>query len=86
MSNMYLVRFKPSVEKSLAKLPKKDQYRVTLALAGLSVDPFIGKKLQGEYKGYYSIRVWPYRIVYTIVKQELMVIVVAVGHRQGVYS
>lgn len=83
---MYHTKLKPSAEKSLARLPQKDQLRIQLTLVGLASDPFMGKKLQGEYKGYWSVRVWPYRIVYTIVKQELMVIVVAVGHRQGVYS
>ncbi|MBI4407115.1 MAG: type II toxin-antitoxin system RelE/ParE family toxin [Candidatus Kerfeldbacteria bacterium] len=82
---MYQVSLKPSAEKSLAKLPTKDQQRVRLALIGLQKDPYGGKKLQGEYKGYWSIRVWPYRIIYTIMKQELIVIVVAIGHRQGVY-
>jgi addiction module RelE/StbE family toxin len=83
---MYQLRLKPSAEKRLARLPDKEHYRVGLALAGLSINPFIGKKLHGEYQGYYSIRVWPYRIIYTILKQELFVIVVGIGHRQGVYQ
>lgn len=83
---MYQVRLKPSAEKSLAKLPQKDQWRIQITLVGLATDPFMGKKLQGEYKGYWSVRVWPYRIIYTIHKQSLFVIIVAIGHRQGVYS
>ena len=51
----------------------------------LSKDPFSGKKLEGELKGKYSIRAWPYRIVYQILKNELIVLVVDIGHRQGVY-
>lgn len=82
---MYQLRLKPSAEKSLAKLPKRDQQRVGLALLGLNRDPFVGKKLQGEYKGYYSIRVWPYRVIYVVIRSELVVIVIAIGHRQGVY-
>lgn len=82
---MFQVRLKPSAENSLAKLPKRDQQRVGLALLGLNQDPFVGKKLQGEYKGYYSIRVWPYRVIYGVMRSELVVIVIAIGHRQGVY-
>jgi mRNA interferase RelE/StbE len=78
---MHQLRLKPSAEKSLAKLPQKDQARITLALEDLYINPFIGKKLQGKYKGYYSVRVWPYRIIYSIYKQELMVIIIAIGHR-----
>ena len=78
---MYQVRLKPSAEKSLAKLSKRDQRRIGLALLGPNQNPFVGKKLQGEYKGYYSIRVWPYRVIYGVMRSELVVIVIAIGRR-----
>lgn len=49
-------------------------------------DPFIGKKLEGRFEGAYSYRVWPYRIIYRVYKNLLIVVVVHVGHRQGVYK
>lgn len=69
----------------LERLPARDQARVETALGELSRYPFQGKKLQGEYQGYYSIRVWPYRIIYAIMPSLQLVIIVRVGHRQGVY-
>lgn len=81
----YLVRFKPSAEKELNNLPQKDFYRVKAALAGLEVNPFSGKKLGGEYNGCSAIRVWPYRIIYQIHKKELVILIIRIGHRQGVY-
>ena len=51
----------------------------------LALDPFQGKKLKGELRGQYSIRVWPYRIIYQIYKKELIITIIDVGHRQGVY-
>ncbi|HUD08974.1 MAG TPA: type II toxin-antitoxin system RelE/ParE family toxin [Candidatus Saccharimonadales bacterium] len=81
----YDLKVKPNAQKKLDKLPKADYHRVLAAFSILSHNPFIGKKLKGEYAGSYSYRVWPYRIIYDIYKKELLVLVVRVGHRQRVY-
>lgn len=85
---MYLIKFKDRAEKTFQKLELLDRKmynRCCLALMRLSRDPFVGKKLDGEYKGYWSIRVWPHRIVYQIFKNELIVYVVKIKHRKDVY-
>jgi len=75
---------KSRAEKELNSLPKRDYYRVIIALVGLAADPFVGKKLEGKYKDYYSLRVWPHRIIYQINKRELLVFVIRISHRRGV--
>jgi len=80
----YQVKLKSRAEKELNSLPKRDYYRVIIALVGLAADPFVGKKLEGKYKDYYSLRVWPHRIIYQINKRELLVFVIRIGHRRGV--
>lgn len=82
----YYLRIKPSAEKNLRKLPKKDIARIMKVLTYLCDDPWSGKKLSGEYQGCYSLRVWPYRVIYQVYRKELMIIVVGLGHRQGVYK
>lgn len=81
----YTVRLQPNAEKSLNKLQEKDQTKIKRILYELSSNPFIGKKLKGDLDGNYTVRSWPYRIVYKIIKKELIIIVVKIGHRQGVY-
>lgn len=81
----YQVRTKPNVDKKLKSLTKTDYYRMLAAFTVLAKDPFVGKKLGGEFKNCYNYRVWPYRIVYQIYKKALIVLVIRVGHRQGVY-
>ncbi|MCL2745662.1 MAG: type II toxin-antitoxin system RelE/ParE family toxin [Coriobacteriia bacterium] len=44
-----------------------------------------GKPLQGR-KGGWRYRVGSYRLLVTIVDEELLIRVVRAGHRQGVYS
>ena len=48
--------------------------RVLSALIQLEINPFIGKKLKGEYKNQWSLRVWPYRIIYEIADTQLIVL------------
>ena len=80
----YQVKLKSRAEKELNSLLKRDYYRVIIALVGLAADPFVGKKLEGKYKDYYSLRVWPHRIIYQINKRELLVFVIRISHRRGV--
>ena len=49
----------------------------------LSRDPeSYGSPLTGDYKGYRKLRVGDYRVIYRIVKAEVMVIVIKVGVRR----
>jgi len=82
----YRVKLKPRAVEELNNLPRKDYYRVIVALIGLARDPFVGKKLEGKYKNYYSLRVWPHRIIYQIYKASFLVFVIRIGHRRGVYG
>ena len=81
----YRVIIEEVVKKQIRKLPINDAKRVLIAVYGLSTDPYVGKKLHGEFDGFWSFRVWPFRIIYEIQKKELIVFVVKVGHRRDVY-
>jgi len=73
-------------EKDYSDLPKSEQKKIDKKLLYLSKDPFIGKLLGGKLKGCYSLRVWPYRIIYQIIKKYLFVAVIRILHRQGAYK
>ena len=81
----YVVKLKPSAEKALNKLDKEKQTKIKRVLYELSMDPYIGKKLKGDLGGEYTVRAWPYRVIYRIYKNELIVFIIKIGHRQGVY-
>ncbi|MFH1030332.1 MAG: type II toxin-antitoxin system RelE/ParE family toxin [bacterium] len=82
----YQVRVKPKAEKELKKIPNPYNQKILIAITLLAGNPFIGKKLEGEYNNHYCFRVWPYRIIYKVFKDELLIIVIRIGHRQGVYK
>ena len=82
---VYQIQVQRSARKQLDKIPIIYRAKLEKAIDALALDPLQGKKLEGELKGQYSIRVWPYRIIYQIYKKELIIVIIEVGHRQGVY-
>ena len=77
---------KSKAHKQLRKLHRKDQRRIAACIDELAHDPYLGKRLEGSLSGYWSIRVWPYRIIYTIEKKIVTVTVVAIGDKKDAYN
>lgn len=76
----------PKAVKQYKKLPRKEQNKLKQKLFSLESNPYSGKPLKGELSGYYSLRVWPYRIIYTIHKHLKQIHITAILHRQGAYQ
>lgn len=83
------ISFDKRAEKQFAKLPQGVQLQVAAYLSqrvGVLEDPRkLGKALSGERKGYWRYRVGDYRVTCEIRDGELLVLVLAVGHRREVY-
>lgn len=74
-----------SVSKDLRALPSRDVRRLLARMEALADNPRPpgAQKLAGQER--YRIRQGVYRILYEIRDQELIVVVVKVGHRRQVY-
>lgn len=72
------------LEEDFKKIPSSDQKQILRAIQKkISVAPEIyGKPLRGEFSGYWRLRVGDYRVVYKIVKDEVLVYVIKVGIRR----
>ena len=79
------VIFKQSVAKDLRQIPKKDVARILKRIEALREEPRPPgvEKLSGQEK--YRIRQGVYRILYEIRNNELIIVVVKIGHRRDVY-
>lgn len=82
----FLVKLEKQAQKELNKIPEDYKKRIIEIIESLSENPYSGKKLEGELKGLYSWRVWPYRILYKIYNKILVVVVIKIAHRQKVYK
>lgn len=81
----YTVRIKASVERSLRRIARPERLRLVEAIDRLATEPTAGSALKGEFAGLRRLRVGSYRIVYEVIRNELVVLVVRVGHRREVY-
>ena len=81
----YELRVRPSVAKDLCGIPKADVKRILERMEDLRDDPRGAgcEKLNGAEL--YRVRQGAYRIVYEIQDEWVVVEVIRVGHRSGVY-
>ena len=81
----YRLTFKKSVTKDFRLIPKDDVGRILKRIKALADDPRPkgSEKLSGQER--FRVRQGVYRIVYEIQDEELVIVVVKVGHRREVY-
>ncbi|MEM8642922.1 MAG: type II toxin-antitoxin system RelE/ParE family toxin [Cyanobacteria bacterium P01_G01_bin.54] len=85
--NPYRIKFIKSAKKELVKLPKDIQKRIAAKLNSLSQNPYSSdtKKLKNGGDRF-RVRVGDYRIIYKIENDQLVILIVKVGHRRDIYS
>jgi mRNA interferase RelE/StbE len=81
----YSVSIKQSAAKQLEKVAWEDRQRIIAAIEQLKINPSAGSVLKGEFSGLRRIRVGAYRVVYEVQNQQLIVLVIRIGHRREVY-
>jgi mRNA interferase RelE/StbE len=83
----YTVEFRPSVLKTLEKIPKRDLVRIKRKVEELGTnlpDPDT-TKMRGN-NSFHRVRTGNYRIIYEIHNDRLVILVVKIGHRKDVYK
>ena len=86
MAKVYTVVLTNKAKKNLEKIPVSLRKKINFIGYSLSVDPYLGKKLKGEYGEYRSIRVGTYRIIYRIDQEIVTIFIITIAHRQSVYK
>lgn len=77
------VQLTKTAHKDLMKIPQTKRTKLIKSLRQID-SPNIGKKLKGEFEGKCSLRVWPYRIIYEVYQNSI--VIKSIKHRQGVYK
>ena len=82
----YSVNFKKHALKELAKINEPFYSHIKQAIYSLAENPRPQgyKKLKG--RDGYRIRVGNYRIIYDVFESELVVDIIALGHRKDIYE
>ena len=82
----YKIAFDRPAERAFRRLPADVQQALARRLSALADDihPPDSRKLQGT-SNCYRLRHGDYRLVYTILEDQIVVLVMRVGHRSEVY-
>lgn len=82
----YRIEFAPTAKRQFDRLSRDLKERLRPHIDALAADPRPSgvRKLAGS-EGLYRIRVGDYRVIYEVRDDELLVLVVRVGHRRDVY-
>jgi len=83
---MYLVFLENRAKKELKKLDKSFQEKVLKYLHLLEISPFLGGKMQGEFRGFYRVKIPPLRIVYFPDLKNKIIRVRAISFRGNIYK
>jgi mRNA interferase RelE/StbE len=82
----YRIELRPAASRALRKLDPAVRPRIQGAIGLLANDPRppASRPLRGRPG--YGVRVGDYRIIYTVEDDVLLIVVVTLGHRRGVYG
>ncbi len=83
----YQIKWKNSAKKELKSLAKEIIPKIIKTVESLAENPYPNgiKKMVGS-NNTYRIRVGEYRIIYNIESNLLIIEIIKIGHRQGVYK
>ena len=83
----FTLRYTPEAQEGLTHLAHAGvKHLAERAILRIAVDPYRGKKLTGKLNGLYAARITRrYRVVYTIMPQQHVVVILDVSHRRDVY-
>ena len=73
-------------EKQFAGLLPVMQKRIFEAFDMLKTNPYSGKKLRGKYDGFYRLTVGDFRLLYTLEKERITVVVIKIVDRKNAYK
>ena len=82
----YSIFFTREAKRNIEKLDPSIRKIIKKAIESLAVNPAKGRPLTYDLAGLHSLRTSDYRIIYRIREKQLIIIVIAVGHRKETYK
>ena len=82
---LFTIELTSTARKSLKKLSQKDQVLIYTVIETLKTNPTPPKSLKLHGRDGYRIRIGDLRLLYTIQRGKLLILIIDVGHRREVY-
>jgi len=85
----WTIRFDPRAERELGRLDRQVQIRI-LRFLRERIEPLdnpreLGEALTGPLRSFWKYRVGHYRVIVDLQHEELVILVVRLGHRGSIY-
>jgi mRNA interferase RelE/StbE len=79
------VLYKASVHRDLRKIDRRNVERILREIRNvLENNPRSGEALHGEFAGLYKLRIGDYRVIYSLLEQDVLVL--RIRHRSKAYE
>lgn len=88
MVKPYSVEFRPEARNNLRRLSKANSQHVLNKINWLAnnFDAVSQEALTGEFKGLFKLRIGDYRVIYSVIHEERLIVIHLVGHRRSIYE
>jgi len=83
---MYSILYTSEARSFIGACGKKIKGQLKAAVERIAATPEMGKRLVQELSGFWSYRSGDYRIIYRVLRSEIVVVIVAIGHRREIYK
>jgi mRNA interferase RelE/StbE len=83
---MYSILYTSEARSFIETCDKKIKHQLKTAIERIALMPEIGKRLTQELSRFWSYRSGDYRIIYRVSHSEVVIVIVAIGHRRDVYE
>ena len=83
---MYKIIFDGKALDFFKKLDKPGCERIGKKIEALKENPELGVPLLGNLSGLWKLRIGDYRIIYKIFNNDLVILIIKIGHRKNVYD
>jgi len=82
----YRLLYSETSRRQIRQLDPRTKAVVRSRLQRLQEQPFMGKRLERELSGYWSLRAKRFRIIYRVEENDQVVEIHHVGHRRDIYD
>ena len=83
---MYNIKFEKRVSRDLKKTDKKEIPFIFDQINQLAANPYPSNSSKLKGRDALRIRTGNYRIIYSVLEKDLLILVIKIGHRKDVYQ
>ncbi|HBF12660.1 MAG TPA: hypothetical protein DDW49_04600 [Deltaproteobacteria bacterium] len=77
--------FTTQAKTRLARLHPQLRREIRSSLDELKENPWVGKPLQRELTGFFSLKIRHYRVIYKVVEEKSLLEIMTLGQRKTIY-